>query len=306
MARPGARPALAATRAVELLNLLAASPTEVFTLSQLVERLGLNIASCHAILNTLTQSGFVERNPNHKTYRLGAPLIALGHAALEAHPAIDAARDEARDLAERLKMEVLVTARSSNEIVAVARAGRLAAKNISLRVGQRLPLWPPWGAPFMAWATDADIAAWLARGPYGTEERRAEYLALLETVRERGYAVTVHNALSERIDAVLAQQSATPRDEGLQAELTRLIGELGPGSFESKAVDSIDPAARHDLAQMSAPVFDGRGHVAFTLGLSGFPDGLTSQAVSDYADQLKASTLRLTRLSNGRPPGLRG
>lgn len=304
MAKPGARPALAATRAVELLNLLAANPTEVFTLSQLVERLCLNIASCHAILNTLTQSGFVERNPAHKTYRLGAPLIALGHAALEAHPAIDAARDEARDLAERLKMEVLVTTRSSNEIVAVARAGRFAAKNISLRVGQRLPLWPPWGAPFMAWATDADVAAWLARGPYGTEDRRAEYTTLLGTVRQRGYAVTVHNALSERIDLVLAQRSSTPHDADLRDELVRLIGQLGPSSFESKPGYQADPAARHDLAQMSAPVFDARGHVAFTLGLSGFPSGLTGEAVAAYADKLKASTLRLTRLTNGRPPAL--
>ena len=123
------RPALAASRALDILNFMAAHPTEAFSLSELVEHLGVNFASCHAILTVLTKDGFLERHPKHRTYSLGPALVAIGHAALESQPAIDIARDEARDLAQQLDLEVLLTARTGGDLIALARAGRHVAPN---------------------------------------------------------------------------------------------------------------------------------------------------------------------------------
>src|ERR1039458_5209422 len=70
------RPALAAARAVEVLNFLASHPGESFTLSELSRHLNLNMASGLSVLKALTDAGYVHRHDSHKTYSLGPALVA--------------------------------------------------------------------------------------------------------------------------------------------------------------------------------------------------------------------------------------
>ncbi|MCB0996899.1 MAG: helix-turn-helix domain-containing protein, partial [Acidimicrobiales bacterium] len=79
-----ARPALAASRAIDILNFLASRPDETFSLSELARRTGVNVASTHAIVTTLTQAGYLARDPDRRSYSLGASVIALGAAAIGA------------------------------------------------------------------------------------------------------------------------------------------------------------------------------------------------------------------------------
>jgi DNA-binding IclR family transcriptional regulator len=289
-----ARPALAATRAVDILNFMAARPTEAFSLSELVEHLDVNFASCHAILTVLTREGFLERHPKHRTYSLGPALVAIGHAALESHPAIDIARDEARELAQALDLEVLMTARTGGDLIALARAGRYVAPDAALQVGQRVPMIPPLGAPFMAWAPEAQLRDWLADVP--DKER---YLALLRLVRERGYAVTLRNPVQSQLGQVVANLSSQPHETGLRRRMTSLIGELG---LEVYHLGAIDTAGSYDVGMLSAPIFNVHGHAAFTLSLLGFKEPLGAGAIQDYAERLMDRCLMITRRSNGRVP----
>ena len=57
-----ARPALAASRAIDILNFLASRPDETFSLSELARRTGVNVASTHAIVAALTQAGYLNRS----------------------------------------------------------------------------------------------------------------------------------------------------------------------------------------------------------------------------------------------------
>jgi DNA-binding IclR family transcriptional regulator len=294
-----ARPALAASRAIDILNFLAARPTEAFSLSELVEHLQVNFASCHAILTVLSKDGFLERHPKHRTYSLGPALVAIGHAALESHPAIDIARDEARELAQQLGLEVLLTAQTGGDLIALARAGRYVAPNASLRVGQRVPLIPPLGAPFMAWAHDAQIRAWLKDVPDVTP-----YVGLLAVVRERGYAVTLLNPVQSQLGEVVANLSDSPHATGLRRRMTSLIGELGLDIYH---LATIDPAGSYHVGMLSAPIFNVHGQAAFTLSLLGFRNPLGAEEIQDYAERLMACCLLTTRKSNGRAPsGLSG
>jgi len=288
------RPALAATRAIDILNFMAAHPTEAFSLSELVEHLQVNFASCHAILTVLAKDGFLERHPKHRTYSLGPALVAIGHAALESHPAIDIARDEARELAQRLDLEVLLTAVTGGDLIALARAGRYLAPNAALRVGQRVPLIPPLGAPFMAWAPDVQLRKWLADAP-----DTAPYMRLLSLVRARGYAVTLQNPVQSQLGEVVANLSETPHEDGLRHRMTSLIGELGLDFYHLAAIDA---AQSYKVGMLSAPIFNVHGHAAFTLSLSGFKDELDAEAIQDFADRLMACCLMVTRRSNGRVP----
>jgi DNA-binding IclR family transcriptional regulator len=284
---------------VDCLNLLAANPTQAFTLSELVQQLDLNIASCHALLNVLTKQGFLQRHPKHKTYSLGPALVAIGHAALECHPAIDMARDEARELAQQLDLEVLITARIDAELVALARAGRYLSPNASLRVGQRVPLIPPLGFPFMAWAQEKEIQSWLARAADTSTEELAHYRDVLAVVRTRGFSVTLRNPVQRQLGEVVANLSAAPHAPVLRERMARLIADLGHKPYQ---LGPIDDALRYEVVLMSAPIFNAYGQVVYTISLLGFRAALTAAEIEEYAQKLVASSLLVTRKSNGRLP----
>src|SRR5581483_1654035 len=172
------RPALAATRSTAILDFLAANPGEAFTLSDLSARLGINVASMHALLGALTDAGYLVRHPRLRTYALGPSVVALGTAALETHPAIDLARDAARELARETGLEVAVTTVAGDDIVFLARAGDPSPRAVPVHVGQHVPFVPPLGSVFVAWGDGADT--WLARA-----EDPASLEPILEAVRHR-------------------------------------------------------------------------------------------------------------------------
>jgi DNA-binding IclR family transcriptional regulator len=190
------RPALSATRAVDVLNFLAGHAAEEFTLSDLAARLSINLASAHALLAVLTEAGYVARHQRLRTYSLGPSVVALGNAALKRHPAIDHAHEEARHLAEGLGLGVAVTARAGDDIVFLERVGQHRPRDIDVQVGQRVPMVPPVGAAFAAWC---DAESWLARA----DNRRAME-AVLADVRTRGWAAALGNPPSTRYEALAA------------------------------------------------------------------------------------------------------
>src|SRR3954453_13349657 len=155
------RPALAATRAVEILTLLAARPNQALTLTEIAVQLDLSLASCHALMRVLEDAGYVSRHPVNRSYDLGTALVALGHAALEHHRAIDLARDEVRRLADELGIEAVASAPIARDLIVLARAGRPGSWDLLPRIGQRLPLPPPIGAVFVAWDTEAAATDWI-------------------------------------------------------------------------------------------------------------------------------------------------
>jgi DNA-binding IclR family transcriptional regulator len=177
-----ARPALSASRSIDVLNFLAANAPEQFTLSDLSGALAINLASTHALLNTLEDAGYVTRHPRLRSYGLGASVVALGNAALQSHPAIACANDEAQRLSAELQLSVAVTADAGNDVVFLGRMGEHRARDIEVYAGQRIPLSPPMGAVFVAWR-DAD--AWLAKA-----DDRAELESVLTSVRGRGWAAS--------------------------------------------------------------------------------------------------------------------
>ena len=144
-----------------VLNFLAAHAAEEFTLTDLAAKLDINLASAHALLAVLTDAGYVTRHQRLRTYSLGPSVVALGNAALERHPAIEHAHQEARRLSGELGLGVAVTALAGNDILFLERVGEHRPHaNIGVQVGQRVPLVPPVGAVFVAWH---NAESWLAR-----------------------------------------------------------------------------------------------------------------------------------------------
>jgi len=295
-----ARPALAAARSVEVLSFLAAHPVESFTLTELSERLAINRASLHAVLGTLADAGYLTRHPAHRTYGLGPAVIALGHAALERHRAVDRARDEMRSLAAELDLEVLATVRVGGDMLAVARAGPHQPAPSTLQVGQRVPLVPPLGPVFLAHAEPAAVDSWLAAGgldPAGAEAKR--YRGILRTVRRRGFSVALRQEAQSQLGQVLAGLAANPGDNALRARLHHSLAELEQADYQ---LADLAPHARYDVSLVGAPVFDARGEVALALWALGFQQPLDAAALVRIARRVRGAGLRVTHATHGHVP----
>jgi IclR-like helix-turn-helix domain-containing protein len=69
-------------RALVLLETIAEAGGEA-SLTDLANRTGLNISTCHHLLTTLIQRGFAAKMPGRRLYALGGRILYLGHACLQ-------------------------------------------------------------------------------------------------------------------------------------------------------------------------------------------------------------------------------
>jgi DNA-binding IclR family transcriptional regulator len=288
------RPALAATRAISILDFLAAHPDDAFTLSDLAARLGINVASAHALLTVLVEAGYLSRSQRSRSYTLGQSVVALGTAALERHPAIDMARDAARELADATELEVAVTVPAGSDIVFLARAGAHRARGIAVHVGQRVPLVAPLGSVFIAWNDGARIAAWIAAADDADGLRAA-----LAGVRERGYSVAYDDDVRRGLGIALDNLADLPVDAGLRGTVDELVAELGQREYQ---LTTFDAGRTYDVSMVAAPVFNAEGVPALALTLLGFERGLSADQIASYGQRVRDAGLVITKRSKGRIP----
>jgi DNA-binding IclR family transcriptional regulator len=291
------RPAPAAVRTVEALNFLAAHPSQPFTLSELSRRLGINMASLLAILQALSDAGYVVRHPRHKTYALGPSLVALGHAAVAQHQVVEAARDAMRTLAADVESECVASVVVGEEMVIVATEGVAPAGSIDVRVGQRLPVIPPLGAVFVAWAGAEPVERWLERlGPQASADELEGYRQLVASVRQRGYSLGLDTGAGARLGLALQELVDRPAQRELGARIPELVGALGGGY----GLLELDPSRPYTVSNVAAPVFDSDGVVVLALTLNGFTGPLRGDEVAARAGRLVATARSITKAIHGR------
>ena len=276
------RPALSAARSVDVLNFMASRPRESFTLSELSRQLDISTASGHAVLQALTAANYLVRDPVRKRYRLGPTLIALGHSALESHPAIDRARDEVRHLADSLQLECLAGIVCDDEVMILARAGRPRKFEFLPRVAQRLPLIPPFGVALCAWADEPTKKKWLDRlGPI-PEKEEARIAQAIEGIRARGYDVGLETPTRKQIGDLLARRAheADPKEwKPMLADLFKTLAHE-----ENQIVGPIDPHREYLVNNIMAPVVNIHGEVQVCLTVLGFDAPLTGEEIQKIGD----------------------
>jgi DNA-binding IclR family transcriptional regulator len=214
------------------------------------------------------------------------------------------ARERTSKLAEGLRLECLTGAIVGDELVVMAEAGRPERLEHRPRVGQRLPNSPAMSSVGAAFADEPEVEAWLDRlGPGVSEETRDGYRQAAAGVRARGYEVGLETPTRQRIGAVLAELATVPRDPTLQQTLTDLVGELA--GEDDKLLDP-DPALRHPVNNIQAPIFDGDGRCIGGVTLLGFDRPLARRDIEAYSQALLDAAADITRATGGRPPAAGG
>jgi len=295
-----AEPSNPTGRVIDVLNFLAAHPTETFTLAEIARHVGLSNGSAHRVLTTMAGAHFLSRNEKHRTYSLGMAMVAIGQAAVEKHRGIEIARREIARLAVELNVQCSANTVVDDEILVLVKEGTAQSHLGLTRVGERRPLVPPMGICHVAWSGEEIIKSYVGKAtPHLSEEVRQHLLAAFPLVRRRGYAMAANGPSSGHSREATVLPVDQIRDAAYWASVFELVGHLSPN--EIQLFDAADAGA-NGISTISAPVFSPSGQVIFQLVITGLPGDLSVQKIERYAQRLCAVAALITSETHGRRP----
>ncbi|WP_234815283.1 helix-turn-helix domain-containing protein [Mycolicibacterium duvalii] len=229
--------------------------------SDIADELGQTQGTAHAILKTLSDRGWVTRDPTTKSFELG-PMLSLIAASLNtARPLAHVAREAARRLARTLDMPVSVVEVAGDELLITAFESP-AHNPLQEAVTDRIPYLPPFGVAFAAWDTTEAQRNWITRGGAGDTDLERRLRAVLTRTRDRGYDVDWMTPALAQIAHALGAISVDTLPAGLRPIIDQLRVELASG-----LVDDELTGEDRTVATISAPALDDAGHTRLILGV---------------------------------------
>jgi DNA-binding IclR family transcriptional regulator len=274
-------------RAVTVLELLAEDPSSAWSLAEIGRRADVSYASAHSVVSALEASGLVRRHPRTRAYTLGPALIALGAAARRGYRVVDDALPEMERLSRDLGLGCLASARVDDDMLMLAVTGPPQPFGSRVQVGERVPIAPPLGLAFIAWADAATIEDYLdLSGRKLTTAERRQYVEALALVRERGYGVVLDSATRHRLMERL-RASAELADSARHHEVDEVLFEL---ALDDYALLRGDEDAEYAVTALTAPVFAPDGDVILVLTVVGFTGPMQADALARYAARMFEAT----------------
>lgn len=136
-----ASPASTVGRAVDLLRLIASSPSQHLRLIDLARRADLEKSTAHRLLQRLVSERMLVRIPGQRGYRLGPLIYELGLCALPENNLKETCHPHLKRLAEQSGDMAFLVSRSGFETVCLDRiAGNFHIQTLTSGVGDRHPL----------------------------------------------------------------------------------------------------------------------------------------------------------------------
>ena len=179
-------------RALYLLETIAEAGGET-TLTDLSNRTGLNISTCHHLLATLIQRGFVAKIPGRRLYALGTRIVYLSHACLQ----VDLPR-RAEPYLEKINAATgetvhLATPQGDTVVMLAVKEARHAVRVDTGRIGRiEAPHATSLGKAIFAWLPESDLDRFFVNGMKRCTEHTitdaAAFHDAMCKVRREGYA----------------------------------------------------------------------------------------------------------------------
>jgi DNA-binding IclR family transcriptional regulator len=285
-------------RVVNVIHLLSSRVGESFTATEIARATGSSRSTCLAILRTLVDSGWVQAD-RHSRYAIGPALIAVGESARSGLRLLDEARVEMEPLADRLGLETMAAVPTGEQLVVAVALGGDEIHRIG-RVGQALPMAPPFGMVAVAFSDDEVVEAWLDRAATPlTDDERDHYRAAVAAVRARGFSATLDIETRRRLGEALHELAEDPTSSAARARRDALVAAIAHDRY---VISELPGAPILPISQISAPVFSAEGDVALVLGVQGFPHQVAVEQFSDIAAQIVETANRITLRVHGRRP----
>lgn len=162
--------------------------TELLGNGEIAERTGLPRASVSRLTQTLVEAGWLEHDARERAYRLGAPVLTLGHAMRSGSSVLRVVLPPMTALARRLRINVGLALRDGEDMVYLESV-RFNAKGAQRSVvsGQRVPIeLTALGRAWLAVAPPAERAALLAQWK---AKRRTRWRKLEQEIGEAAASI---------------------------------------------------------------------------------------------------------------------
>jgi DNA-binding IclR family transcriptional regulator len=286
------RPALAASRSFDIISFLGQVPGGAFTLSQISRAVGINAASCHAILNELADRGYLARNAALKSFMLGPSLVAMGNAALLSQPSVALARTIAEDIAREHGVPVGLTRLIGNEVLGIFEIPGDGKAGFGVYPGLRIPLAPPVGAPFLAWASDQAVSAWIGRKEGIDSKGVARLHDALALVRKRGFQVLLRSPSSAYFPKLISELASGRDRSDSKGRLVNLFNSIDDSLIQLEAMDD---ETLYDVTLVAAPIFDRAGNAVYNLCIGDLAAKITGGMIQQHAERLLRACVRIMR-----------
>lgn len=278
-----ALPVNSASRAVAIIEFLAARPAQTYSLSEIARRVGLNKSTAHTLIHTLHSAGWLFCSPRDLRYGLGPRLTMIGEAASQCMPELVVARPVMNELANELRAECVFSTVVKDEIVILGSTGPLRLGEPTPHAGTRMPCAPPFGTVFVAWFSEAERAERLGQGLDRGYDAMADEL---DAIRRRGYVATLKANDEMRLSRVLRDipDSYFNRAQ-LRSALEERITQLKPTDYLASHERGAPP---QDIESIQAPVFQD-GSPRFAITVSHLRGPMTTTQVAALGRRVRAS-----------------
>lgn len=220
-------------------------------------------------------------------------LVAPTHPeVLTAVRLAELARDRIEDLATTHQVDCSVLTKVGQEVVFVLTANHSVASS-AVSVGHRLPIVPPIGSVYLMDADQHEVDRWLACAPGQDEDTVALFNRNLQTVRDRGYSLSLMaDPPDDRVSIIDDYSSPdglpehTRRFKKLVADTARL--------YEPEIVDG----ESYSLHSIVVPVPLGPGVPPIALRMAGLRPNTDAAVVRRWiADLQQTAQHAATRLA---------
>ncbi|MEO1199481.1 MAG: IclR family transcriptional regulator [Pseudomonadota bacterium] len=251
----GPRRIQSVSRALDVLEVLAQAGSEL-SLSEISARTGLNISTCHHILATLADRGYVGQQPRDRSYYLGNRILELSSSRIRQFNILDMALPELRRLNQITRESVHLAVMQGLDLTTLAQLDSLEAIRVgpSTRGKTNAAHATATGKAILAWLPETEVARVIAekglnRFTDHTMTSIADLVEDLRHVRRKGFSfdneefepgvVCVGAAIRDHAGAVIGSLScSTPKlradkhhldriTKAVQDTATSLSGKLG-------------------------------------------------------------------------------
>lgn len=249
-------------RVLDVIELLSRAGHGEIRFSDVVRELDLSQGTAHAILKTLSDRGWVTRDPVTKVFALGPALTLVASGLDVRRPLAQIARTAVRRLSETTDMPASVLERAGDDLMITAfeYPADLAS---AVPPNERIPYAPPFGIAFAAWDTADEQQAWIRRGAADDEGLHERLRTVLTRTRERGYDVDwMTPALSQAAQAI-----GTLSGDSIPHNLRSVIHQLRVEFASAEPMPDDSSRGAHPVATISAPVLDADDRIALVLAI---------------------------------------
>jgi DNA-binding IclR family transcriptional regulator len=247
---------------LDVIELLAGSGENRLRFSDVARELGLTQATAHAILTTLSDRGWVSRDPIDKTFSLGPALAVVAARVETARPLAHRARTAALQLADEFGYPTSVVERVGDSLVITAFED--LGQRSSGAPGERIRYAPPFGVAFAAWDTPEEQRAWIARSLTSSDALTHRLEEVLARTRQRGFDVDCTTPALTQAAHVMGTLPSDGLPDHVRGITDQLLTEFTTIGFLS---DEATGRQAQPVATIAAPVFDPRGRVAMIVAV---------------------------------------